>query len=216
MKHPLNLASQDFADHKYAYYEWMRENAPVYEGRISVMKMWFLTRYDDCVDMLRDPRFLRNRSTVTGGSRLPFPLPRSISLLVKSMIQEDEPDHRRLRRLVQQAFTTDALSRLEGRIERLTHELLDRAEKLGEIDLMKDYALPIPVTVISEMMGISSEQMPKFTNSLRVLSEGFSGWNIVRTILFDMPNSVKFVRELVPGPTRLGAVARFSFGLWSR
>ena len=60
-----------------------------------------------------------------------------------SMIQEDEPAHRRLRNLVQMAFTAGALARLEERIERLTHELLDAAETRRKVDLMPIYSLPI-------------------------------------------------------------------------
>ena len=134
LRHPMNLAGKDFVAHRYEYYRWLRENAPVYRGKLFVMNFWFVSRYADCVDVLKDPRFVRNRSTATGGgSRLPFPVPRSVALVARSMIVEDDPEHKRLRGLVHKAFTPAALKRLETRIERLTHELLDEAEPQGSV-----------------------------------------------------------------------------------
>lgn len=197
IQEPLNLTSKAFIANKYAYYRWLREEAPVYKGKISIINVYLLSRYDDCVHMLKDPRFVRNRTTATGGSRSPFPLPKSVELMAQSMITADEPEHRRLRNLVHKAFTPRALAKLTARIERLTHELLDRAEKQGIVDLIPAYALPIPVTVISEMMGVSDEEMPRFRSGMKVLSEGLSGWSILRSIFWDLPGTVKFVRQLI-------------------
>lgn len=197
IQEPLNLTSKAFIANKYAYYRWLREEAPVYKGKISIINVYLLSRYDDCVHMLKDPRFVRNRTTATGGSRSPFPLPKSVELMAHSMITADDPEHRRLRNLVHKAFTPRALAKLTARIERLTHELLDRAEKQGIVDLIPTYALPIPVTVISEMMGVSDEEMPRFRSGMKVLSEGLSGWSILRSIFWDLPGTVKFVRQLI-------------------
>jgi cytochrome P450 len=197
IKQPINIGGKEFPANKFAYYKWLREEAPVCKAKISVLDVYLLSRYDDCVDLLRDPRFARNRTTATGGRRLPFPVPKSVALLSQSMIIEDEPAHRRLRSLVQKAFTPRALARLEPRIENLTHELLDRAEKVGSVDLMPSYSLPIPVTVISEMVGMSNADMPRFKESMRVLSDGLSGWSLLRTFLWDLRRVVKFLRELI-------------------
>ena len=198
IKHPIDISSRGFIEHKDAYYCWLREQAPVYKGRLSIIGVYLLSRYDDCVAMLKDPRFVRDRTTVTGGkNRLPFPVPKAISLLARNMILEDEPEHRRLRNLVHKAFTPRALARLEGRIAQLTHELLDAAEQQSTVDLMQAYALPIPVTVIKELVGVADADMPRFQSGIRVLSAGFSGWNFLRTIVWDLPATVRFVRELI-------------------
>lgn len=197
IKQPINLSSKAFIDNKYAYYRWLREEAPVYKGKISLINAYFLSRYSDCVHMLKDPRLVRNRTTATGGRRTPFPMPRSVALIAQSMILEDEPEHRRLRNLVHQAFTPGALAGLEERITRLTHTLLDEAEKQGSVDLMRAYALPIPVTVISELVGVSEQDMPRFRDSLRVLTDGLSGWSLFRTLFWDLRHAVTFVRELI-------------------
>ncbi len=198
INHPLNVASKDFTANKYMYYGWLRDHAPVYKGKMMVMNVYFLSRYEDCLSVLKDPRFVRNRATATGsGGKLPFPVPKSVALASQSMIIADEPEHRRLRNLVHKAFTPRSLARLESRIEQLTHQLLDELDTHGTVDLKQAYALPVPVTVISEMMGVSSEDMPKFIGSMRVLTTGFSGWSVVRALLWDLRKTTSFVRELI-------------------
>jgi cytochrome P450 len=192
-----NLASRAFAERKYEVYARLREEAPVCHGRIAVLRVALISRYDDCIAMLKDPRFVRNRTTATGGRRMPIPMPRSVALMAQSMIVEDDPAHRRLRGLVSKAFTPRAVARLEPRIERLTHELLDAAEKQGTVDLMPAYALPIPVTVIGELVGVSARDMPRFQHSLRAVTTGLSSWSLLRTLFVDLPASVTFVRELI-------------------
>jgi cytochrome P450 len=198
LKHPINVNSKEFTKHKYAYYKWLRQEAPVYKGKLTVINAYLLSRYEDCVNILKDERFIRNRTTATdGGSRLPFFVPKPVKLMAQNMILEDEPAHRRLRNLVHKAFTPRALAKLETRIETLTHELLDKAEKQGKVDLMQVYSLPIPITVIAEMMGVSPEDMPKFRDSLSVLTDGMSGWNLFRTLFWDMGKAVTFSRDLI-------------------
>jgi cytochrome P450 len=196
--HPIDITSREFIQNKDTYYRWLREEAPVYKGKLSIINVYLLSRYDDCVAMLKDPRFVRDRTTVTGGrNRLPIPAPKAVALLARNMILADEPEHRRLRNLVHKAFTPRALARLEGRIEQLTHELLDAAEPQGRVDLIQVYALPIPVTVIKELVGVSDADMPRFRSGIKVLSAGFTGWNFLRTIVWDLPATIRFVRELI-------------------
>lgn len=197
IRHPINFASKAFIADKYGHYAWLRDHAPVYSGRVSVIKATFLARHDDCTRALRDPRLVRNRSTATGGRRMPFPMPRSVTNLAWSMILEDDPEHRRLRGLVQQAFLPRSLRRIEERVEALAHALLDRCEKQREIDLLHAYAQPIPVAVISEMLGITRDEMPSFMNAMTVLSEGMSGWTLLRTFLWDLRKVSGFVRDLI-------------------
>lgn len=198
MKKPLNLLSKDFSDNKYAYYKWLRENDPVHKGKLAVMNIFLLSRYDDCVSVLKDPRIVRNRTTATGGGRFPIPLPKSVNMMIKSMINEDDPEHRRLRTLVHKAFTPSRLAYLDARIETLTHELLDKASKQGgAVDLIEAYALPIPVTIISEMVGVSADETPQFASYMEALSTGLSGITILKTFFLDLPKAVTFCRDLI-------------------
>ena len=200
IKHPINLNTKDFIANRYEYYRWFREEAPVYKGKLNlVISTYMISRYSDCVMVLKDPRFVRNRTTATGGkNRMPIPLPKYMTLIGQSMLIEDEPDHRRLRNLVHMAFTPSALRQLEERIETLTHELLDKAEPQATVDLKEAYALPIPVTVISEMLGVSTTDMPRFRKSMKAVSTaGVTPWTMLRTVFWDTPRVLSFVRELI-------------------
>lgn len=197
IKHPISLTSSDFNLNKYAYYKWLREEAPVYKGKMSLLNVYFISRYEDCVNILKDPRVIRNRSRATGGGRLPIPMPKSLVPLVQSMILEDEPEHRRLRNLVHKAFTPRNIAKLGQRIDDITHELLNKAEQQGTVELKQAYALPIPVTVIGEMVGIPDEEMTKFSGGMKILINGLSGWALLKTILWDLRGLNKYVRELI-------------------
>ncbi len=198
IKHPIKVGSQEFNDNKLAIYEYLREEAPVYKGKVSIISAYFLSRYEDCLMVLKDPRFVRDRSTATGkGGRLPFPMPKSITALSENMIMMDGSEHRRIRNLVHKAFTPRALSQLEERIESLTHELLDKMANKGQFDLMTEYALPIPVTVISEMVGVYDEEMLEFQDALSTLSDGLTGMSMLKTFFWKLPKLRKFVSELV-------------------
>jgi len=196
---PIQLASRDFTDHKYEWYRWMLEEAPVCAGRITVLNLTLVSRYDDCRSVLTDPRFVRNRGRARGRgtSSLPIPLPKSIAAMAQSMILEDDPDHRRLRNLVNRAFTPRAIARLTQGVEAHSHELLDQIENQGRFDLLASYARPIPVRVIGEMMGVERGDLDEFQHSLGVITEGFYGFGILKTLFWDLRQASKFVRGLI-------------------
>ncbi len=195
---PLNLAGRAFGAHKYETYRWLLEHAPVCRGRIGWLRFVLVARYEDCQAVLADPRLLRNRGRARGrGGPLPFPLPKNVAALAKSMIVEDDPEHRRLRNLVNKAFTRRAVTRLEARVEADAHALLDRLPTQDRVDLLKDYARPIPTSVIAEMVGVSKTEVDRLKDTLRVLSDGFSGWGLVRTLFVDLRRTGRFLRELI-------------------
>jgi len=197
---PVDLTSAAFHDQKYAWYRWMLEEAPVCTARISVLKVNLVSRYEDCRSILSDPRFVRSRARARGkggASPFPFPLPGSVMALAMSMIVEDDPAHRRLRNLVSKAFTARAVARLSDRVENLTHELLDTLDRSGPIDLLEEYARPIPARVISEMMGVDKDDADDLHHSMSVLTRGLSGLGILRTVFWDLRRTTAFVRKLI-------------------
>lgn len=193
---PIKLGTDDFMQNRLDIYEFLREHHPVHKGKISVINAWFVARYDDCVTVLKDPRFVRNRGTITGGSRFPFPLPKFIQRIAVSMIVEDDPEHRRLRTLVHKAFTPRSLQKISERVEEITHELIDKAGT-GQVDLMQAYSLPIPVTVIREMMGVDATDMDDLRNSISALTDGLSGFTIFKTLVWDMPKATRFIKRMI-------------------
>ena len=196
-KPPINIGSKAFVYNKYAHYAWMREHAPVCPGRVSLLRLKLFTRYDDCARLAKDPRFARNRTRATGGSRFPMPLPKPVQALAQSMITEDDPEHRRLRGLVNQAFKPSAVGRLADQIEDLTDQLLDRIEGQTTINLLEDFALPIPVTMIQRLMGVPEDEMPQFRKVLSHLTDGLSGFGLLQTLLWGLPRGMKFMRAMI-------------------
>jgi hypothetical protein len=133
----------------YPFYRRLREADPVH---LSPLGFWVLTRYDDCVMVLRDPRFGRAGfegmlESVYGGAGEQGRLP-------TSMLFRDPPDHTRLRVLVSRAFTPRVVEGLRPRIQQIADGLLDRVQGEGRMEVIGDLAYPLPVTVISEMLGV--------------------------------------------------------------
>lgn len=196
---PIDLVSAEYLDNLWDNLERIREERPVHQAKISVIKVYTVARYSDCQDILKDPRVVRNRTTATGGSRfpVPMPIPKSVRVLMESMIQEDDPNHRRLRGLVRRAFRPQAIARIEERITAYADELLDALPANGRFDLQSQYALPIPVRMIGDMVGIEQSAVPEFRKVIETVTDGFSGLRALRTMIFDLPRAVRFARELV-------------------
>jgi cytochrome P450 len=122
--------------------------------------VWRLTRYDDCLRMLRFGGAGMRR---TDGA-LPGQTPEEAAgERGHFMLLTDPPKHTRLRKLVSKAFTPRAIAAWRPRIEAVTEELLDRVEKRGEMDLVADLALPVPATLICEMLGVPVADRDTFT-----------------------------------------------------
>ena len=148
------------------------------------------SRSSGCVAALRDPRLRRNPS----GEGPPLNLPESLRLISHSMILEDNPEHRRLRHLVTKPFTPRAINRLARRVESLTDQLLDELEPRGQVDLQGDYALPIPYTVISDMVGVPEAERHIFADGMRaagVAEFGQQRW------IDEMERLTAYVRDLI-------------------
>jgi len=109
---------------------------------------WLVTGYAEARAALADPRL---RKTMPGW----HPEPDSIfAALDLHMLNSDPPDHERLRRLVNKAFTARRVERLRPRITAITAELLDDMSTQPEVDLLASFAFPLPITVICELLGV--------------------------------------------------------------
>lgn len=120
---------------------------------------WLVTRYDDVRLVLADPRFSRARTVDRED------LPRSTPEPPRgdSPLNLDPPEHTRLRKLVAKAFTGRRVQQLRPRSEQIANELLDDIEKSGApADLMAQFAMALPVTVICEMLGVPTAEQHRF------------------------------------------------------
>jgi cytochrome P450 PksS len=144
----------------------MREEAPVYKlGEREMGDIpWILTRYEDCIALLKDDRFAKDilRIPQKAQARGDDPMYQAAMSINRHMLTVDPPDHTRLRSLVHKAFTPKMIRELEGRIQEIATTLLDKVEGRREIDLIADYAMPLPVTVIADLLGVPHDDQPKF------------------------------------------------------
>lgn len=168
----IDLCSQAFKQDPFPTLAQMREAGPVVRVPFKIFgKVWMATTFDAVNDLLRDhQRFVQ--SPATAGNRwmtaLMRWLPRAMRPMTTNMLLRDEPDHRRLRSLVEQAFLRQSVEALRPRLEALADEALERLEEQaarapGGVDLVAGFALPFPLAVICELLGLPPEDRPKFS-----------------------------------------------------
>ena len=148
----FNPSLPEFHANPYPFYHRLRAAEPVHQ---TPMGFWVLTRFDDAVMVLRDPRFGRDGfeqvlAAVYGDDKESGRLPRS-------MLFRDPPDHTRLRALVSKAFTPRVIEGMRAHIQAIVDRLLDRVQAAKRMDVIADLAYPLPVTVICEMLGVPTE-----------------------------------------------------------
>jgi cytochrome P450 len=143
-----------FIEDPYRQYAAMRAADPVHR---SPMEFWALFRHEDIARFLRDPSL-----SVEDRYANPTPLDAIAAEVLgdridrgsHSMLSRDPPDHTRLRKLVTKAFTPRVIEDLRPHIQALVDGMLDDAERRGEINVIADFAFPLPFAVISEMLGV--------------------------------------------------------------
>jgi len=156
-----------FRDDPYPGLRRLRELAPVHETPLG---FWRLTRYADVWRLLHDaPAGVR-----TTDGRLPF-IPESAERQRRFMLEQDPPAHTRLRRLVSRAFTPRAVQRIRDDVQRVVDECLARVADRGAMDVIADLALPVPSTVICEMLGVPLADRDSFTVWTAEATHGLAG-----------------------------------------
>ncbi|HSU14653.1 cytochrome P450 [Longimicrobium sp.] len=161
----IDLASPSFKADPYPAYARLRDEAPCHRVRLGWRRAaWLVSRYADVAALLRDGRFAKDPSRVRGpGGRGGGPwLPPFLRPLTRNMLDLDAPDHTRLRALVQKSFTPRLVDGLRPRIEKLVDELLDAALRDRPGELVRQLALPLPLTIIAELLGVPAEDRARF------------------------------------------------------
>jgi cytochrome P450 len=151
----FNPMDPEFVANPYPTYHRLRAEDPVHH---SPLGFWILTRYEEVVTALRDPRFAKE--AIAGYVAARFGIaPVGIGI---SMLDRDPPDHTRLRGLVSKAFTPRVVETLRPHIQRIVDGLLEQAAGAGSMDLIEAFAYPLPVVVICEMLGVPVEDRDRF------------------------------------------------------
>ena len=170
-----DLYSDRFRAETYATFARMREEDAVFcqVGIDGETMLWFVTRHDDAVAvLLDDERFVRDPALALTQEELEAfrsGMPEGMAFVENHMLNKDGEDHRRLRRLVTKAFTPRMVEQLRPRIHEIADELIDAVESRGEMDLVDEFAFPLPITVIAELLGIpvaDRDRFRRWTNAM--------------------------------------------------
>lgn len=160
-----NIVSAEFKADPFPFLAQLRATEPVYRTTLpDGTPVWLVARYNDVLTLLRDERFTKNRRsalTPEQARKLPW-TPPMFRPLERNMLDLDPPDHTRLRSLVHKAFTPQLVDKMRTRVQALADELLDLVGPRSEIDLIKDYALPLPMTIITEILGVPTKDRDNF------------------------------------------------------
>ncbi|HEV3225943.1 MAG TPA: cytochrome P450 [Acidimicrobiales bacterium] len=152
-----------YVESPYAQYARLRTSDPVHWS--DLLEGWVLTRYDDVARVLRDPTISveldQARPTAAVESERTRMAERG-SGKADTLVLRDDPDHARLRRLLQQPFGIRAIDDLREMIRGRVDDALDVLVGRGEMDVIADFAYPLPVAIFCEMLGIPEEDSPLF------------------------------------------------------
>jgi cytochrome P450 len=160
----LDASHADFYSNPNRAYAALHENCPTFYW--EEQKQWFFCGYDHVNALLRDRRFGRQILHVATREELGLPAPlehtQNFDLAERhSLLEIEQPEHTRLRTLVNRAFVSRHVEKMSGEIEELANKLIDAFEKDGKTELLSSFADIIPVTMIARMIGIPEEIGPK-------------------------------------------------------
>ena len=213
MAFQLDFTSPAFRADPYAAYRRLREEAPVYHAHESGREIWILSRYEDVATLLRDPRASVDRAfqpkpVPVDPNEDPasvHPLARALRVLSRVMLFRDPPDHTRLRGLVSKAFTPRVAEALRPRILKRVDELLDARANDGEMDLIHDFATPLPLLVIAELLGVPTEEYPslkRWSDDLALMLDGTVAAGAIARAVPSAMEFIAFLREVVAARRR--------------
>ncbi len=195
----IDITSATFKANPFPFYAQLRAQAPVFAVKLPTKeRAWLVTRYDDVLSVLKDERFAKDRRNAMSPEQLkkqPW-IPPMFKPLERNMLDLDSPDHTRLRALVHKAFTPRLIEQMREQIQALTNELLDAVEPNGSMDLIADFALPLPLTVIGRILGVPSEDNDKFHRWTKTMISGGTNRNLF-VLVPSMMSFMGYLKKLI-------------------
>ncbi len=150
-----NPLSPEVQDNPFPYYAQMRHHTPVLW--VEPLQAWMVSRYRDVDYAIKNPQLFSSRGFVDQSLGDLNPVPE-----VPWLLSTDPPDHARVRKLVNKAFTPRLIKALEPRIRAITREILARLRSGRTCEFVQDFSTPLPVIVIAEMLGVEPERREDF------------------------------------------------------
>jgi cytochrome P450 family 109 len=145
----FNPLSPEFQQQPYPHYRLARDESPV--RFVEALNAWGIFRHEDCSYTFKHPELFSARDFIANAFGEFDPVPE-----VPSIIAMDPPDHTRLRKLANRAFTPRVIRGMQANIEKVISDLLDEAQEKGEFDLVSDFAAYVPVSVTAEILGVDA------------------------------------------------------------
>ncbi len=162
--HRVDFTSQEFFRDPAAGVRQLRKTGPVVATKFPIVgRVWVTTTYELAARVLKDSATFTLRKDGGGPAGLRWWMPRRISVLASNMLTMDEPDHTRLRGIVDEAFRRRAILDMRPHIRALADDLADKLFADGRpADIVERYARLLPLSVICELLGLPAADRPKF------------------------------------------------------
>lgn len=159
---PFVSPTKEFYQDPYPIFAKLRSEAPVFWSEKG--EYWLVTSYEFAREILGDLHFEKGARRFKALDMLAKFIPNKEMLCFRqqSMLNQNPPDHTRLRSLVNKAFTPSMIAKMRSHIESIANELIDKVESKKEFDLVADFSFPLPATVIAEMLGVPAQDRDRF------------------------------------------------------
>jgi cytochrome P450 len=191
----VDFAGAAFKRNPFPTYAKLHLNTPVARFRASGpaggnTTAFAIARHGDVSALIKDHRFVKD--TANAGLP-PMRVPGLMRPLMRNMLAMDDPDHARLKKLVMAAFTPKRVEMMRERAKVISAKLLDKVARRSHFDIIADYAVPLPVTVISDLLGVPTPDQARFAKWSSALIR--AGRSNVSTIL-SLPGILRFLHYL--------------------
>lgn len=201
----VDLTAARFKADPFPFYARLREDAPVFPVKVRLarraQRAWLVTRHDDVLRVLKDDAlFVKDRKNAMSAEQLRRSpgLPGPFRALERNLLGLDGGDHDRLKALVHQAFTPRTVEAMRAQTQAVVGEALDRAGRAGRMDLIADFAQPVPLTIIGRILGVPEEDSPRFgrwTKAFIAIGGGGHPLRLVPSILAFMSYLRRLIRQ---------------------
>ncbi|WLR51934.1 cytochrome P450 [Bacillus tianshenii] len=190
------IYSSNFKIGAYPFYENLRKQDPIFPmSEQNNQTTWIVTKYDHVKELLKKPTFIKEQSKIFADAKQEEEQNKVLKIFRNMMLDVDPPDHTRLRKLVQPYFNPGTINELTPKIEEIAERLLkEMKQKGGTLDLINEFAFPLPIIVISEMLGVPAEDREKFrkwSNTIIAAAD-----NLETDFVEDVEAFIAYLREL--------------------
>jgi cytochrome P450 len=158
-----NLFDPEIAENPFAYYAELRKRAPVYKMPIG---MWIVASHGLCLEAMRDTetfssKFIQGMG-LPGSDAQAGDIDEAAIVGPSTLLANDPPSHTHYRKLVNKAFSPNRVKKISHSIEQIADSLIAKFEKKGRFEVVSEFAIPLPLTVIADQLGVSRDDLSRF------------------------------------------------------